>query len=159
LSDVDSTRQNVLLQVFVAGELVGELLTRELRETQLTPDHFAVLSVIGMNEPITPSRLAGLLGMPRTTLSYWIRDLSERGQIERTPNPEDGRSVQLAVTRAGQEVLARAIPVFERALHAVNAELGADREEVQRSFGALHDAVRKLLSEGSTKSNYISTSS
>jgi DNA-binding MarR family transcriptional regulator len=159
LSDVDSTRQNVLLQVFVAGELVGELLTRELRETELTPDHFAVLSVIGMNEPITPSRLAGLLGMPKTTLSYWIRDLTERGQITRMPNPDDRRSVQLAVTPAGQGVLDRAIPVFERTLAAVNAELGDGREDVKRSFGALHDAVRKLLSEGSTKSNYISTTS
>lgn len=146
-------RTNVLLQVFIVGELSGELLGRELRETGLSPDHFAVLSVISSIGPITPTDLARVLGMPPTTVSTWIRRLSARRQITRKVNPDDGRSALLEVAPAGRSAIQNAQPIFRRLLGEVEEALGDRREGVVDGFVELQEVLRKLSArENTTKS-------
>lgn len=146
-------RTNVLLQVFIVGELSGELLGRELRETGLSPDHFAVLSVISSIGPITPTDLARVLGMPPTTVSTWIRRLSARRQITRKVNPDDGRSALLEVAPAGRSAIQNAQPIFRRLLGEVEEALGDKREGVVDGFVELQEVLRKLSArENTTKS-------
>lgn len=146
-------RTNVLLQVFIVGELSGELLGRELRETGLSPDHFAVLSVISSIGPITPTDLARVLGMPPTTVSTWIRRLSARRQITRKVNPDDGRSALLEVAPAGRSAIQNAQPIFRRLLGEVEEALGDRREVVIDGFVELQEVLRRLsVRENTTKS-------
>lgn len=146
-------RTNVLLQVFIVGELSGELLGRELRETGLSPDHFAVLSVISSIGPITPTDLARVLGMPPTTVSTWIRRLSARRQITRKVNPDDGRSALLEVAPAGRSAIQNAQPIFRRLLGEVEEALGDKREGVVDGFVELQEVLRRLSArENTTKS-------
>ena len=146
-------RTNVLLQVFIVGQLSGELLGRELRETGLSPDHFAVLSVISSIGPITPTALSRVLGMPPTTVSTWIRRLGARRQITRRVNPEDGRSALLEVAPAGSSAIERAQPIFMRLLGEVEEALGARREGVVDGFVELQEVLRMLTArENTTKS-------
>lgn len=146
-------RTNVLLQVFIVGELSGELLGRELRETGLSPDHFAVLSVISSIGPITPTDLARVLGMPPTTVSTWIRRLSARRQITRKVNPDDGRSALLEVAPAGRSAIQDAQPIFRRLLGEVEEALGDRREGVLDGFVELQEVLRRLsVRENTTKS-------
>lgn len=52
----------------------------------------------------TPSTAIGpKMGMEATSLSRTLKLLEERGFIERIPNPEDGRSVLLKLTKQGLE--------------------------------------------------------
>ena len=143
-------RTNVLLQVFIVGELSGELLGRELRVTGLSPDHFAVLSVISSIGPITPTDLSRVLGMPPTTVSTWIRRLSSRRQITRKVNPDDGRSALLEVTPAGRSAIDDAQPIFRRLLDEVEEALGARREDVVDGFVELQEVLRRLSARRST---------
>jgi DNA-binding MarR family transcriptional regulator len=146
-------RTNVLLQVFIVGELSGELLGRELRGTGLSPDHFAVLSVIGTIGPITPTDLSRLLGMPPTTVSSWVRRLGARKQVTRRVNPDDGRSALLEITPAGRSAIEDAQPIFMRLLGEVEKELGARRDGVVDGFVELQEVLRKLSArENTTKS-------
>jgi DNA-binding MarR family transcriptional regulator len=143
-------RTNVLLQVFIVGELSGELLGRELRETGLTPDHFAVLSVISSIGPITPTDLSRVLGMPPTTVSTWVRRLSARRQITRKVNPDDGRSALLEVTPVGRSAIDDAQPIFRRLLGEVEEALGARREGVVDGLVELQEVLRSLSSRKDT---------
>ncbi|HEV2902369.1 MAG TPA: MarR family transcriptional regulator [Gaiellaceae bacterium] len=146
-------RTNVLLQVFIVGELSGELLGRELRGTGLSPDHFAVLSVISSIGPITPTDLSRVLGMPATTVSSWIRRLAVRKQVTRRVNPDDGRSALLEITPAGRSAIKEAQPIFMRLLGEVEEGLGARREGVVDGFVELQEVLRKLSArENTTKS-------
>ena len=101
---------NVLLQSFITGQLASELLRRELDAAGMTPNQFGVQSVIGAFGPLTPTELAGRLGMAPPTVSAWIKRLTGDGQIERRPHPTDGRSYLLVVTAAGRTALEAAAP-------------------------------------------------
>jgi DNA-binding MarR family transcriptional regulator len=146
-------RTNVLLQVFILGELSGELLGRELRDTGLSPGHFAVLSVISSIGPITPTDLSRVLGMPPTTVSTWIRRLGARREIMRKVHPDDGRSALVEVTSAGRSAIDAAQPIFRRLLDEVEGALGSRREGVIDGFVELQEVLRKLSArENTTKS-------
>ena len=90
--------RNVLFRLFILGQLADDLLGRAMVDLNLNPNDFAVQSAIRAFQPITPTRLSALLGMPPTTLSSYLRRLEARRQIRRRPNPEDGRSTLLEVT-------------------------------------------------------------
>lgn len=145
-----AVRTNVLLQVFIVGQLVGEVLGRELRAVGISADHFAVLSVIGHLGPVTPTDLSRVLGMPPTTVSSWVRRLSARGHITRQANPNDGRSALLEVTRGGRAVIEKAQPLFQRVLDDVNEGLEGREAGVTDAFVELQEALRRLLASENT---------
>ena len=57
--------------------------------------------------------VANLLAMDRTTLTAALKPLQRRGLVEISPDPSDGRSRILKLTREGRRLLARAIPVWQ----------------------------------------------
>ena len=142
---------SLLLQIFVAGQLTGDLLARELDGLGSTPARFAVESVIGVFGPITPSELARKLGMAPTTLSTWLKRLRDDGRIVQRPNPADGRSSLVELTPAGREAFERAAPGFRTALDALLAQLGERRDPVLAAVDELVEALRATVA-GSTSS-------
>lgn len=63
---------------------------------------FTLLSID--REKGTPSTALGpKMGMEATSLSRILKTMEERGLIERRPNPEDGRSVLIHLTKFGLE--------------------------------------------------------
>ena len=139
-------REGPLLQVYVAGQLVGDLLREELGTT-ISGERFALLSVIGALGPITPSDLARRLGMAPTTVSTWLARLEADGSARRNPNPGDGRSQLIELTAAGREELQRSMPDFRRAVGRVRAALGDDLDEVLNGLDRLVAALRTTLAE------------
>ena len=139
-------REGPLLQVYVAGQLAGDLLREELGTT-ITGERFALLSVIGALAPITPSDLARRLGMAPTTVSTWLARLEADGSARRRPNPHDGRSQLIELTTAGREELQRAMPDFRRAVARVRAALGEDLDEVLNGLDRLVAGLRATLAE------------
>lgn len=142
---------NVLLRLFTTGQLANQLLARELDPVGISPNQFGVTSVIDVFGPITPTDLAGRLGMAPTTLSAWIRRLVDAGHVQRSPNPDDGRSYLLELTDEGRQAMAAAGPRFQAALVALEEELGDDAGTVGSAGAALEAALRRALS-GSTVS-------
>jgi DNA-binding MarR family transcriptional regulator len=142
-------REGPLLQIFVAGQLSGDLLRAELG-TAMPGDRFAVLSVIGALGPITPTELARRLGMAPTTVSTWLARLEEDGAAERRRNPDDGRSHLIELTKRGRAELEQALPDFRRAVRRVRGELGDDLDEVLDGLDRLVAALRTVLAEGTS---------
>jgi DNA-binding MarR family transcriptional regulator len=101
MSAAPSRGRNVLFRLFILGQLADDLLGRAMTGLKVQPNDFAVLSAIRAFQPITPSRLAALLGTPPTTLSSYLRRLEARRLVRRRPNPDDGRSALLEVAKAG----------------------------------------------------------
>ncbi len=71
----------------------------------LHPGAYKTFTMIAQRGPVTPSALAELLFVDKGLLSRTIRTLEELGLIERTPDPDDGRSSLLSASESGRERL------------------------------------------------------
>jgi DNA-binding MarR family transcriptional regulator len=74
---------------------------------ELTPTSAAALATVERHGPLTPSELAAIERVKRPTATRVLRVLAEAGLVERTPDPDDGRSSLVSVTPAGRERLRR----------------------------------------------------
>lgn len=63
--------------------------------------------------------VASLLAMDRTTLTAALKPLERRGLVEVSQDPSDRRSRILTLTGKGRNLLASAIPMWERTHHEI----------------------------------------
>jgi len=74
---------------------------------ELTPTSAAALATVERHGPLTPSELAEIERVKRPTATRTLRVLYDADLVERTPDPEDGRSAVVSITAAGRERLRR----------------------------------------------------
>lgn len=74
---------------------------------ELTPTSAAALATVERHGPLKPSELAEIERVKRPTATRTLRVLCDAGLVERTPDPEDGRSAVVSITAAGRERLRR----------------------------------------------------
>lgn len=108
-------RSSVLFDLFAASQRVRTLLVTAMDGSGLTPDEYAVYSALLEFEPLSPTEMAQVVGMPPTTMSHYVREMRERGHVEEEPNPRDGRSRMLRLTGSGRAAHRRANLAFEEA--------------------------------------------
>ena len=135
----------VLLELHSADRLVRELMYAEMARRGLQPNLFAILALIDLHEPVTPTDLAHESGVRPTTLRDMVNEMVDRGHVRRAENPKDLRSHFLEVTPAGRKFIKAA----SKAMAAVEAELGRELgdsvEELREPITALRRAARDLL--------------
>jgi DNA-binding MarR family transcriptional regulator len=146
MSTPASRGRNVLFRLFILGQLADDLLGRAMSGLTLQPNDFAVLSAVRAFQPITPTHLAALLGMPPTTLSSYLRRLEGRRLVRRRPNPEDGRSFLLEVTKSGDRETLSAFPALQGSVARVHERLDYSPRELDLALDRLEDAMRAVLS-------------
>jgi DNA-binding MarR family transcriptional regulator len=90
--------------------LVINRAARRMRQeagTELRPSRASALVTAELHGPLTPSELAEIEGVKRPTATRILRGLEAEGLIERTPDPNDGRSALISITGEGRERLRR----------------------------------------------------
>lgn len=84
------------------------LLRREmqdlLRESNLTHTQWSALNILKYYPGITSSELEHILMIERPSVTSLMNGLEKRGLIIRRDDPRDGRSKQLFLTDAGEEL-------------------------------------------------------
>lgn len=108
------TTKNTALTDSAARLRLGVVRTaRRLRQeaaseaSGLTPTSTAALSTIERHGPLTPSELAEIERVKRPTITRTLGCLEREGLLDRTPDPDDGRSNLISVNAAGRERLRR----------------------------------------------------
>jgi DNA-binding MarR family transcriptional regulator len=86
-----------------------------LRPAGLTSGQFSLLMSLNRPQPPAMTDVSALLAMDRTTLTANLKPLERRGLVAVTADERDRRSRRLALTPAGREALAAAMPLWERA--------------------------------------------
>jgi DNA-binding MarR family transcriptional regulator len=82
--------------------------------------------------------VASLLAMDRTTLTAALKPLERRGLVKISQDPSDRRSRILALTGKGHNLLARAVPEWERTHHELEQLVpDGDPEGFRKSLRAL----------------------
>ena len=93
----------------------------------------------------TPSTALGpKMGMEATSLSRILKNMEEKGLIERRPNPEDGRGVLIHLTDFGLEKRADSKNVVLRFNEAVREQVTQPQLD---GFFAVVRKINQLISE------------
>ena len=80
---------------------------RQQASGDLTPTSAAALATVERHGPLTPSELAEIERVKRPTATRTLRHLASLDLVDRTPDPDDGRSALVSITPAGRERLRR----------------------------------------------------
>jgi DNA-binding MarR family transcriptional regulator len=120
---------------------------RRLRQeagAELSPSQSAALSTVDRHGPLTPSELAARERIQRPTVTRIIARLEERGLVQRTRDPEDGRSSLVALAPAGRDLLARGRTRKDAYLSRRLRELDAgDRATLERAATILEGLLEE----------------
>ena len=138
-------RLSILLLVAAAHQRMGQLVDRELPADGVVSADYALLSLVGLRGPARLTEVAGELGMPLTTASDAVRRLEARGHAHRSRNPDDGRSVLVELTDAGDDEWRSGWPALVR----INEQLAEALEEpdlVRAGLERLGSAFETVLS-------------
>lgn len=118
------------------ARIITQLYDEALRSAGIRVTQFSILMVTRRLESATLTRLAKIMALDRTTLTRNLRPLEQQGLL-RIEEGADRRERQISLTPRGQQILAKAIPLWERA--QVRLAEGFGLERLQHLFGELSD--------------------
>jgi len=118
--------------------LPGRLETPLQREAGLTLFEYLALSHVSEapERRLRMSELAFLVNGSLSRLSNVVKRLEQRGWVERSPDPEDGRYTLVALTGAGLEKVVEAAPTHVRSVLGVLDPLTAADQQALASIAA-----------------------
>lgn len=104
------TSENTIAEAAAHLRLVIGRTARRMRQeagTELRSSSASALVTVELHGPLTPSELADIERVKRPTATRILRGLEAQGLVERTPDPNDGRSALISLTGEGRERLRR----------------------------------------------------
>ena len=113
------------LRARMAARKLTRIYDKALKPTGLRITQFTLLIAVKDGRAKSVSALADLLAMERTTLLRNLKVLEEAGLVSSEPSGE-GRALSLKLTASGKTRLHEALPHWQTAQRAVEAELGDD---------------------------------
>lgn len=143
-----STDKNIYVDIWLISQLTSRQVGEMMGDSHLSVDEFALYGLIADLGPLTSSDLVRATGMSPTTISGLVRRGESRGYLERTPNPDDARSMHLKLTEHGYDVYTRVVPSLLDGVVALAAELGGHHLPTRLALQDLDDALRRLRGLG-----------
>jgi DNA-binding MarR family transcriptional regulator len=138
-----SSQADLAVRLRLAITRTARRLRQEAGE-ELSPSQAAALATIDRHGPLTPSELAARERIQRPTATRLIARLEDAGLVDRTRDPDDGRSCVVGLGPGGRAHLARVRTrkdaYLSRRLRELDAE---DRATLDRAAAVLE----RLLEE------------
>lgn len=126
------------LHVQRAARALARRFDEALRPIGLTNGQFSLMMSLNRPKPSGITAVAALLAMDRTTLTAALKPLRRRGLLNVAADPADRRGRLMTLTRKGQRLLARAVPVWKTTHAAVEALLrDGDADRLRNNLRAL----------------------
>jgi len=121
------------LHVQRAARALARRFDEAFRPLGITNGQFSLLISLNRPEPPPMGPVANLLAMDRTTLTAALKPLERRGLVRVEKDENDRRSRILILTAKGRELLARAVPIWEKNHAEVELQLGDNGPEKLRA--------------------------
>ncbi|NUS50454.1 MAG: MarR family transcriptional regulator [Nocardioidaceae bacterium] len=136
------TAEDALMSLMMA-------LGRRLRQRQpgdaVDFSAFPILKLLSHHGPMRVSALAQVIGLDASTVSRHVKQLEDRGLLERTEDPDDRRASQVAVSKAGTTVLAEGFAARRGLITAALDGWTDDERDTLRDL--LHRVSTALLTD------------
>ncbi len=91
--------------VLVATLRVAKRLKQRLPGDEIDFSSLLLLKAVAQQGPLRLTALAHLLQLDASTVSRQVRGLEDRGLLERTGDPDDGRASRVVVSERGHQVV------------------------------------------------------
>lgn len=122
-----------------------ELIEDALEGQPINGTEYALYSAITSLGRATISEVSTHMAVPLATTSKMIAKAEDLGHISRAPNPEDGRSQLVELTRDGKKMHEACTADFMAALRRLLDELGGSRDDIKWALRRLDSAYRSVL--------------
>jgi DNA-binding MarR family transcriptional regulator len=121
-------------------------LNRRLRaqrdvEAIVTLTQLSAMASLHRHGPMTPGELATSERVQPPSMTKVIAALTERGFVDRSPHPTDGRQTVVALTEAGRDYVDAEVSARERWLEAQLAQLTPDERALLRRAVDIIDRI------------------
>ncbi len=121
-----------------AARVVARHFDDALRPLRLTQGQFSLLMSLNRAKAPSIGIVSSLLAMDRTTLTANLKPLERRGLVNVAVDKADRRSRRLALTPAGRDLLAAAVPVWKKTHAAIDRLLkGSSPDRLRADLRAL----------------------
>lgn len=137
---------NLVLDLFLLQQRIGELMELALRGTETRPSEYAVYSQLAIG-PMTPRELSARLGLTSSTLTGHLDALARRQHVTRSPNPQDGRSYRVELTAEGLAEVARCRQGFRHMLKELGGQLPVPEAEARALFRVVDEAADRAAAQ------------
>jgi MarR family transcriptional regulator for hemolysin len=108
----------------------------------LRPVEFTLLMLLQTNQRASATQIRHALRMPAPHVTTLVDRLRERGLVQRSRDPHDGRAVRITLTLEGQSLAGRLRAASEHMEDGVQAALtGAERTQLRRLLSKLAGAA------------------
>lgn len=138
---------SILFELFVVSQRVSTVLKDAMGESPLTPAEYALYSLVFDTGGATPTDLSRRMGMPVTTVLDQLKEMESRSHIQRSPNPRDGRSYLVSLTRSGLQVHRQAGDDFNEAMDRISKHLRVDESQIRHTLDALGEATDAAIED------------
>ena len=118
-----------------AARKITRLYDSCMQPSGIRATQFTILSQLMLRGEMPVGRLAGLLGMERTTLTRNLALLEAERWISTKPG-EDPRARMIAITAQGRGTVRRSFPYWSKAQAEVGKLLGADGQAALKVLGS-----------------------
>lgn len=114
------------------------------RQTSLSLSEYRILGLLADLGPSTLQKVCDCLVMPRSRVSVYKKNLIERNLLKKENNPEDGRSIILALTPQGEQLVAQMKKSIIKIVDTTRAEESQDNVLVVKAWYAqMYDNLRE----------------
>ncbi len=132
------------MRVRKASRTFSRIYDENLRPTGLQISQLTVLVATATfgDAGASMGKMADILGMDRTTLTRNVRPLEKAGLLRVARDPADARARIVLLTRAGEQAIEEAFPLWEKSQKRVRSLIGAAqaddlRERLKRILAAV----------------------
>jgi DNA-binding MarR family transcriptional regulator len=136
----------ICMRVRRTSRALSRLYDDNLRPTGLQASQLTLLGAAAAlgDAGANMGKMADVLGMDRTTLTRNVRPLEKAGLLRVARDPADARARIVLLTRAGEQAIEEAFPLWEKSQKQVRSLLGASQVE------NLHEHLKRTLALVST---------
>jgi DNA-binding MarR family transcriptional regulator len=110
------------LKVRTAARAVTRFYDDAFRPVGLRATQLSVLVAVASSDAVSIASLSRMLGMDRSTLTRNLRPLEEQSLVALGPEGHH-RSRTLSITSRGEQLVHKALPLWEKAQHKLREEL------------------------------------
>ena len=144
---LDGSTDNILALVHVFSYLIGRAFYDQLQARHsLSVQQWRILLTVAQHPGATAVDIIGHWALEPMAVSRAVRELQQRGLIERRVGSSDRRSQELSLTRKGQRAYDTVVPEANQRYHdIVDCLTPKNRARLARSLGALIANTKQLL--------------
>lgn len=146
-TQLDSSTDNILALVHVFSYLIGRAFYDQLQARHgLSVQQWRILLTVAQHPGATAADIIGHWALEPMAVSRAVRELQQRGLIERRVGSNDRRSQELSLTRKGQSTYNTVVPEANQRYHdIVDCLTPKNRASLAHSLAVLIANTKELL--------------